>query len=430
MMNKKSTLEVIPNHIHIEFDPFKIKPITKQIKIYNYLDKKQRISISHPRTSYFLINGFKSAWIFPGIALSFSIAFHGDISRTYSDCFNVTSDIEDLTIEITAVPSFKGLINNINLPKEINFGNVQLGKTMKFKFTLLPLSNKELTFLFIFTKLNADCQIHPKKGKVENNKPLDVEINYLPTAYVTLNTSVQLFMPEVSATPYYIKIYATTKPGYVSNTETLDPPKISPITNIKKKKQQRKTKTKNEIKEKLNVNVKNLTIHDTNLMLIRKSKSVKSKDSSLLGPFGREPTEDLARKRNIESNFQKTVDTLKKENEKSLFHCRTKLVESNITQDFVKEIIEERTTNWLELKDCLDLDSQINQTQYLQQRPIRHINRVLNVSFSSVFSNVWFVRFERQKKFIEVIRKIIIYNRLTKRLEALKKLPYERNKSE
>lgn len=65
-------------------------------------------------------------WILPGLPLQLNIILHANCSRPYNDWLSIKSEEEDnLVVKISAVPDHTNLLN---IPQEIDFGTVHLGK--------------------------------------------------------------------------------------------------------------------------------------------------------------------------------------------------------------------------------------------------------------------------------------------------------------
>ncbi|CAH1401595.1 unnamed protein product [Nezara viridula] len=404
---------VKPRKIYLHIESLQKETQEKSFTVTNKSSQQQKVTIDNPLTGFFKIPKFscKELNVLPEKSLEVRVKCRGKLeARPYYDTIKVICSKGCGTyVRLSASPTIR---DKMKIPFDVNFGTVPLGERMYYNFKI-PVMKRSTPFLFLSSIYNPDLTITPMKGTV-CKEPKTVVLSYLPRGYVTLSHPIHLYLPTVSVLPLLINVTADTKPGKVSemilNVDETKKSKFKmklPFVRISQNDEQMtKPSKKNDWSQ-----------HKTNLFLLKKD-AIKKPEFDLLGPLGRPLNEEEEIKKMKQLNFFKDLISYRKSCLEPLGHNRTVL----------KYLVVDDQNDWglhwkvydqilLETETCED-DSKgpLFWRQRLRKSPVLEED----YSYTVELPNLWFIRRQILNKFIEAVRRIVIYNRLVDRLQSLK----------
>lgn len=198
----------------VHYGGFKVQETHVQVvTIVNRAKASRRLQILPPTTEFFKISYQKCGMLAAGMSIKISIKFIPSEYIYYYDCLRITSESQNLVVPIHAYP----MINKIEFPKYIAFGDVALCEPISKKFSLRCSVPVDFGFHIEISRPHPYFKVEPVKGIIPGNGSIDIKITYSP---ITLGTNILAFKLVVAQhgfEPLLSEVSARGVSGIVEN---------------------------------------------------------------------------------------------------------------------------------------------------------------------------------------------------------------------
>ncbi|XP_078572039.1 cilia- and flagella-associated protein 221-like [Branchiostoma floridae x Branchiostoma japonicum] len=248
-VNQNVFLQARPAVIH--FAGFELNKTQKQImRVANVSGDIQRMHILPPATSYFKLHYTKPDRLVPGLTMDVQVEFTPDEWRYYYDCIRIhCKDDENLLIPIHAYP----VMNTADFPSQVTFPPTPIGQIRVKKIPLRCNAPIDFEFQISFIQPHPAFKVEPQTGTVPANGEAVITVTFSPSEFITANMKIQVTVSQFNSKPLLCSFVGTSQPGLSAKTmmnghgaddsddmikagEPLDPHCISPIHMARRKK--------------------------------------------------------------------------------------------------------------------------------------------------------------------------------------------------
>ncbi|XP_073972150.1 cilia- and flagella-associated protein 221-like isoform X2 [Rhodnius prolixus] len=409
-----SLILVKPRQVLMHFNIDKYSRIIDTVTVINKTKNTEIIKVQLPMTKYFYLEALpKKVLVNPGGKLELTVYLAKlTEQRIHYDSFTVICKNNcHHEIQLEAEPHHKILDE---IPKALDFGHVPLGYIARKVIKFSP-NEKKIGFLFLVISCNPDFTINPTRGII-SDKPMEIELFYKPTAYITFRTAVQVYFPLLMSTPLCFYVSAHTKPGYERDKILEAAAKHDELETCQKIYRPISLKTVLSKEFIVKDDELKLNLYRTKQLFFEKPDPNEKLKYELIGPLGRYLDTEAEIKRSKEIEFNEYI--IKTRNENNATHNNTKLSSS---EEFNKDL--ERMMEWDTYKNLLKPPinwKTITGPEFIRQRTVNYYSAREQPQFTNRIPSLWFVRYVIMTKFIDAGRKIILRNRMLKALSILR----------
>jgi len=212
-LESNDVVAVRPHSVH--FGGFAIGKVhSLPLEITNTSSSSIRVSILAPETPFFKITYDKKGLLAPGMSEEIQVDFSPTGWRYYYDTVKIFCGelAENLIVPIHAYPA----VNDIKLPRVIDFGRVAIGttktKTVPLKCTIPISFEYEIEML----ATHPNITVAPLKGVIPANGSVDVAVTFSPTRHSTAHAELRFNIAQFNFDPALISIVGSSPPGYLN----------------------------------------------------------------------------------------------------------------------------------------------------------------------------------------------------------------------
>ncbi|CAF3367812.1 unnamed protein product [Rotaria sp. Silwood1] len=445
-LKRNKLVEVTPHEIH--FDGFEINQIqTRELHILNRSSEVLRVDIIPPQTSVFQIDYKKPQRLVPGFSIHVKIIFKPTQWQYYHDAIRIHTPERDHHI-ITPIHAYPIILLDGILPNSYQFANTPIGQVVTKTFAFQSSAPVEFQYRIEILSQDPALTIEPMEGTINQLNVTNITVTYAPTAFCTSRLSVAIIVSQFHIQPFLCTFIGKCLPGLARelakktlgmsgqfSTDNINlvvkktASTMPSITKQKITKQQQITESiiDNEIeRDGLRIPKKIDSTWAVSKVLLQKKGKVALKDLRRLNELATDNQRGLNRQKK-ETIFLQDVSRIEDEEQRNKIRWQTKLGFDPLSHIERENILASRQISWdeysIRIGHPIPDDEYIRDTvKYSEQRTIRLLDMKIrtDAQFDIHTNDLWLNRLQVLDRFAQAARKVIVKQRLSHHLKALK----------
>ncbi|XP_071958358.1 cilia- and flagella-associated protein 221-like [Antedon mediterranea] len=446
-ISQNELIQARPASIHFAgFAPGKLHKLT--LTLGNVSTEVVKMHIIPPTTKYFKIWYTKGDRLVPGLTMDCTIEFRPDEWRYFYDCIRIhCKGDSNLIVPIHAYP----VMNTSDFPQIVRFPPTPISQSKTQSFPLRCHVPIDFEFLITYIQPHPSFYVEPIKGVVPANGECRISITFTPTDYTTAHLKFQVFISQFESKPLVCAVSGNSAPGLAQTelnlktndlsdaTSNLDPRSITPIGLARKKKLAKIKKRPQVSTAKIKATKKEVEIdgirfppnlnsqHAVNSVLLQQAGKLRVKDlreAVLSKKHGQSSTRQMK-----EALFEKELKEDIDAERRNQLRWQVCLGRKNISIEERQEILDSRAEalqdyHFKRGDPIPHVEFGREETGYSTRRTYRLATSIPShePTFDTYKNNMWWLRHETINRFQQAARKVIIRNRVNKRLPIIRKL--------